>query len=212
MDNLEYWNKLKQPPKTALKTIGGGRLKGMTDIKPQWRIQVMTEVFGPCGEGWMYTIEKLWTEPGANGEVIAFALVNLWVKTGGNNHAPIPGIGGSMLIAKEKNGLYSSDEAYKMAVTDALSVAMKALGVGADVYLGNWNGSKYMDEPAQKQLPKSPNINAQRQRAIDMIKASGHDIIQAQADYNKAKEAGACDEALDILQGHIDSLTDNGGQ
>ena len=60
-----------------------------------------------------------------------------------------------------------------------------------------------------KQLPPNPNINAQRQRAIDMIKASGHDIIQAQADYNKAKEAGACQEALDILQGHVDSLTDN---
>jgi len=63
--------------------------------------------------------------------------------------------------------------------------------------------------PPPKQLPPNPNINAQRQRAIDLIKASGHDIIQAQADYNKAKEAGACQEALDILQGHVDSLTDN---
>ena len=210
METLEYWNRLKQPPKTALKAIGGGRLKGMTDIKPQWRYQIMTEVFGPCSEGWKYAIEKLWTEPVANGEVIAFAQVNLWVKLGEKFGEPIPGIGGSMLIAKEKSGLYSSDEAYKMAVTDALSVAMKALGVGADIYLGNWDGSKYKGEtPPPKQLPPNPNINAQRQRAIDMIKASGHDIIQAQADYNKAKEAGACQEALDILQGHVDSLTDN---
>ena len=66
-------------------------------------------------------------------------------------------------------------------------------------------------QPAPKQPPKNnPNINAQRQRAIDMIKASGHDIIQAQADYNKAKAAkGVCQEALDILRGHVDGLTDN---
>ena len=73
-------------------------------------------------------------------------------------------------------------------------------------------GTKPTPPPKPKQLPENPNINAQRQRAIDMIKASGHDIIQAQADYNKAKEAGACQEALDILQGHIDSLTDNKGE
>ena len=34
----------------------------------------------------------------------------------------------------ESKGAYVSDECYKMALTDALSVAMKALGVAADVY------------------------------------------------------------------------------
>ena len=37
-------------------------------------------------------------------------------------------------MAKEKNGLYQSDECFKMALTDALSVACKALGIAADVY------------------------------------------------------------------------------
>lgn len=46
----------------------------------------------------------------------------------------IQGVGGSSFVTNEKNGLYTSDECYKMALTDAISVACKALGIGADVY------------------------------------------------------------------------------
>ena len=149
MSNLELWNKVCRPPKEALKTIKGGRLAGMTDINPQWRFKAMTEQFGPCGVGWSYTIEKLWTEPGPDGQVMAFAQISLQVK-GTLTNAPqttIPGIGGSTLVAKEKDGLRGNDEAYKMAVTDALSVAMKALGVGAEIYMGLWDGTKYREAP-----------------------------------------------------------------
>ena len=52
----------------------------------------------------------------------------------------IEGTGGSSFVANEKNGLYTSDECFKMAYTDALSVACKSLGMGADVY---WGDSKY---------------------------------------------------------------------
>jgi hypothetical protein len=145
MSNLDIWNAMKQPPKEALKNIGGGRLKGMTDIKPQWRYLAMTERFGPIGIGWKYTIDKLWTEPGAGGEVLAFAIITLYIKIDQWSDG-IPGIGGSTIIDKETAGLHSNDEGYKMAVTDALSVAMKMIGVAADVYMGSWNGSKYKDD------------------------------------------------------------------
>jgi len=153
-DNLSIWNALSKPPSEHLKKITGGRISGMTDIKPQWRLQAMTERFGPCGQGWKYEIVKLWTEPGSEGQVAAFALVNLYYRDLNSPvpepmrrcdlwSDPIPGIGGSMFVEKEKKGPYTSDECYKMAVTDALSVAMKAIGVAADVYLGNWDGSKW---------------------------------------------------------------------
>lgn len=140
--NLALWNKLNRPPKSALKTIGGGRLKGMSDINPQWRYKVLTEQFGVCGFGWKYTIDKLWLEP-AGEEVIAFAMVSLYVKQDGVWSEPIPGIGGSKLVVKETTKLYNNDEAYKMATTDAVSVAFKMLGGAADIYMGLWDGSKY---------------------------------------------------------------------
>ncbi|WP_333664734.1 hypothetical protein [Desulfobacter postgatei] len=144
---MDFWNKAKQPPKEALRQIGAGRLKGKSDINPQWRIQVMTEHFGMCGIGWRYEIKKLWTLPGTNDQVFAFADIDLFVKDNGEWSAPIPGHGGSMLLVQEKNGIHNNDEAFKMAVTDALSTAMKAIGVAADIYLGRWDGTQYHEEP-----------------------------------------------------------------
>ena len=95
--------------------------------------------------------------------------------------------------------------------TSAVGRALANMGLHGDKRPSREEMDK-VSRGSKPQLPENPNISKQRQRAIDMIKASGHDIIQAQADYNKAKEAGACQEALDILQGHIDSLTDNNGE
>jgi len=153
--SLEIWNKLSRPPKEALKQITGGRLNGKSDINPQWRMKAMTEQFGPCGIGWKYEIVKLWREDASNGEVFAFVQVAVYVKDGEKWSEAIPGIGGSMLVAKEKSGLYNSDEGYKMATTDALSVAFKALGVAAEIYMGNWDGSKYKNDPAPSFVPDS---------------------------------------------------------
>lgn len=52
MSNLDLYEKVRQVPQEAQKTIGGGRLKGMTDINPMWRIKTLTEHFGICGVGW----------------------------------------------------------------------------------------------------------------------------------------------------------------
>ena len=152
IDNLKTWNSLARPPKDALKKIVGGRLGGMTDISPQWRYKIMTDHFGPCGQGWKYEIVDMWTKDGAAGVIMAFAKINLYVQTHNSRvtgslwSEPIPGIGGSMLVAKEKAGLHNSDEAFKMAVTDALGTALKMLGVAADIYLNKWDGTKYKDE------------------------------------------------------------------
>ena len=160
MDNMEKYNLLRHPPETALKKITGGRLSGFTDVKPQWRYEVMTEVYGPCGKGWRYTIDRLWSEPGCDLIVFAFAQISLQTWDGVVWSSPIPGIGGSQLIEKEKSGMHSNDEAYKMAVTDALSVAMKMLGVAADIYAGMCDGSKYRDPLLDKPPAKPPDIKS----------------------------------------------------
>ena len=158
-ENLKIWNALKRPPEDALKKITGGRLSGKTDISPQWRYQAMTEQFGPCGIGWKWDIVKLWTEPAPDNQVFAFAQVNVFISISVDDNTwrgPIPGIGGSMLVEKEKSGLHANDEAFKMAVTDALSVALKMLGVAADIYAGLWDGSKYRDGNGAGKGKQSP--------------------------------------------------------
>lgn len=149
MDNLTIYNEVRNVPDSAKRRIEAGRLKGKTDINPMWRIKALTEKFGPCGFGWKYVITDKRLEQGENGEIAAFLDIDLFVKADGVWSDAIPGTGGSAFVAKEKNGPYTSDECFKMALTDAISVACKALGFGADVY---WEAdrSKY-DKPESKQ-------------------------------------------------------------
>lgn len=152
MDNLMIYEQARAVPQSALKPITAGRLKGKSDINPMWRIKRLTELFGPCGIGWKYTITREWLERGANNEIAAFVDIELRYRLDGEWSEPIPGTGGSAFVASERSGLYTSDECYKMALTDAISVACKALGIGADVY---WQADSTKYDRAE-QPPRQP--------------------------------------------------------
>lgn len=134
MDNLKIYNKVKEVPANAQKAIQGGRLKGFTDINPMWRIKTLTELFGPCGTGWKTIITNKWIEEGANGEKSAFINIELFYKQENEWSEAVIGTGGSAFVDTQKGSLYMSDECFKMAYTDAISVACKSLGFGANVY------------------------------------------------------------------------------
>ena len=168
-DNIRIYDAVRAVPEEAKRAITAGRLKGKTDINPMWRIKALTEQFGPCGDGWGYTIDRLWIEEGAKGEKCANAMISLWYKReDGTRSEPVIGIGGNMLVANEKNGLYTSDECYKMALTDAISVACKALGFGADVYWGA-DRTKYTPQQEPQKPQKPPLICVSCHNAIGGI-------------------------------------------
>ena len=163
--NLSLYDKLRSVPAEAKSLIESGRLKGKTDINPMYRIKRMTEVFGPCGLGWKYEIVKQWQETYGQ-EVKAFTNINLFFKQNDQWSEAIPGTGGATLVELNSRGVYVNDEGFKMSLTDALSVAMKALGIAADVYyekdMINFE-SKYetgsqntAPQPQAPQQPKTP--------------------------------------------------------
>lgn len=158
MENLKIYEAVRAVPDNAKKPISAGRLKGMTDINPMWRICALTGVFGPCGLGWWYDItDKRIVTDEITKQSAAFMDILLFYKdpeTGEVSHG-IPGTGGSSFVAQERNGPYMSDECFKMALTDAISVAAKALGVGADVYWGAGR-SKYSDVADAQPKTKNP--------------------------------------------------------
>ena len=80
--NLSIFNKVRKVPDNALKQINAGRLKGMSDVNPVWRILAMTDTFGVCGVGWKYEITKQWTETYGN-EIKGFCNINLFIKVDG---------------------------------------------------------------------------------------------------------------------------------
>lgn len=190
MENLEIYNKLRECPTEAIKPINAGRLKGMSDINPMWRIKALTEVFGPCGIGWWYTIDKQWLEHGNGPEVAAFCNITLFYKMAGEESHGIPGTGGSGFVKVEKNGPYTSDECFKMALTDAISVAAKALGAAANIYWQQ-DRTKYEQPPAP--APEKPILCEGCKQPIKPVKKSDGTIMTpAQvADWTKHKR-GKC--------------------
>jgi len=155
MNNMKIYEEGRQVPDSAKKIINAGRLKGFTDVNPMWRIKRLTEIFGPCGIGWRY--EPIHRDIQTfNGETCVFVDVMLYVvdpETGVWSQG-IYGTGGSKLVSQEKSGPYVSDEAFKMAQTDALSVACKNLGIGADVYFEK-DRTKYTATPEKPQETRS---------------------------------------------------------
>ena len=131
MNNLEIYEKGRMVPPEAQKQFSNGKFSG-TDINPMWRIKKLTELFGPAGIGW-YT-ETISERSEQHGNVtMAIVDLNLYVKYEGEWSKPIFGTGGNILV-NAKGG--TSDEGYKMAYTDALGIACKALGIGADIWFG----------------------------------------------------------------------------
>ena len=183
MENLELYNAFAGVPENAKKPIQAGKLKGKTDINPMWRIKTLTAAFGPCGFGWTTKITEHWIERDG-GESTSWVRIELRVKVDGQWSEPIEGVGGSKQFGKGM-GDGINDEAFKMAETDAISVACKKLGMGADVY---WqaNETKYsraVDTTAArpKAAPAKAEIKEEKATITRAMVVSGK--VQALVDW-----------------------------
>lgn len=145
-DNLAIWNTLGRtsPEHTKQFTRGGG-FKG-TAVKPIYTEQKMTEQFGPCGIGWGFSEPTFQLVPGSEGQTAVYCWLTLWYIHDGARSAPIPGVGGDFVIVKQSSGLRTDDEAFKKAFTDAIGNAMKHIGMSADVHMGRFDDSKYVND------------------------------------------------------------------
>lgn len=165
-ENVRFYHQFMTTPKEAQRSFNNGRFSG-TDINPMWRIKVLTEVFGPSGFGWWTQnvryefVEADLTRPNPNNQVVkevaVFCELELIVVdpvTKEESH-PIYGVGGNTFIAEGKYGPRSSDEAKKMAYTDALSIACKSLGIGHDIWFGN-DRTKYTMMNDNQDAPADP--------------------------------------------------------
>lgn len=162
MENMEIYEKFRNVPENAVKPFDNGSFKG-TDINTMWRIKCLTEQFGPVGKGWYIRPERTWKED-IEDEVYVFMDISLFVKYPGETEwsAPIYGTGGNKLVkyVKSSDRYKGSDEAYKMAATDAFGNACKYLGIGADVY---WENDKTKYTPFE-------NKKNDRVKLIETIK------------------------------------------
>ena len=76
---------------------------------------------------------------------MVFCTVGLWYVQSARSQT-VYGVGGDKVVVKQSSGLRTDDEAFKKAYTDALGNAMKFIGVGADVHMGQFDDNKYVQD------------------------------------------------------------------
>lgn len=167
--NMVIYEAARRVDESAKKQFNNGRFSG-TDINPMWRIKKLTELFGPSGIGWYYKVIDKHAEKLDEDTIMAVVDIELFIKLNGEWSMPIYGTGGNLLKSKGK----PSDEGYKMALTDAISVACKALGIGADVYYDKDATSKYSEyytqpkaKPVVTRKPTSAMLTVLLEKAND---------------------------------------------
>lgn len=152
-DKTDLWDRLgKTDPSHTKQFTRGGGFKG-TAIKPMWSYKRMTEEFGPCGIGWGVGEPSFQVVPGPEGEVLVYCTASIWY---GADRATVFGVGGDKAVGKNKYGLQTDDEAFKKAFTDAITNALKMIGVGADVHMGMFDDSKYVNDMREEFREDAP--------------------------------------------------------
>ncbi len=189
-NNTALWDRLGRTNPVHTKPFKrAGGFEG-TAIKPMFSYRRMTEEFGPCGIGWGVDRPDFQVVPAAEGEMLVFCTVSVWY-TAPAKPSPINqqmgvtsqlskavfGVGGDKVVGKNKYGLSSDDEAFKKAYTDAVTNALKLIGVGADVHMGMFDDSKYINTmtaefSAQKQeapvTPPKASSASQKKGLLDI--------------------------------------------
>ena len=150
----ELWDRLgKTDPKHTSRFQRAGGFKG-TAIRPIYSIRRMTEEFGPCGIGWGVNEPQFQVVQGQD-EALVFCTVSIWH---GDRANVVFGVGGDKAVVKFSSGIRTDDEAFKKAFTDAMTNAMKLIGVGADVHMGLFDDSKYVAS-LEAEKRQNPHVN-----------------------------------------------------
>jgi len=140
-DNTALWDKLGKTDPNHTKTFKrAGGFSG-TAIKPMWSYRRMTEEFGPCGSGWGINEPSFQVVP-VGESVMVYCTVSVWYEKADQT---VFGVGGDMVSGKRGNYSMVDDEAFKKAYTDAVTNALKMIGVGADVHMGMFDDNKYIN-------------------------------------------------------------------
>lgn len=127
VNNMDIYAAVRAVPAGAVKAIEGGSYgaAGLSDINPQWRIECMTQLFGPVGIGWTWEPVEMAER---NGVLFGHIIVRYRDPVSGEMSEPVHGYGGT------KFGGRDDSDIYKSTITDAISNALRYLGVGADVW------------------------------------------------------------------------------
>ncbi len=143
--NMKFWESVKKTDPSRVKQITGKQYKGNSP-QPYYLVERMTEAFGMCGIGWGLNIINERMERLTDIDVLHVAVVELWY-VHESKKGSITQIGQTKACYKTSSGSILVDEdAPKKSVTDAMTKCMSYLGFAGDIFSGQWDDSKYVQQ------------------------------------------------------------------
>ncbi|HGI5913363.1 TPA: transcription termination factor [Yersinia enterocolitica] len=170
-ENLHIWKSVQRTDPRFTKPVEGAGYVA-TSINAEYMFMRATEVFGPIGEGWGYTILEEKMLAGApmseaiyddNKKYIGNRLIRdadgtliceqnhsikiqFWYSMEGEIRGEIESYGATPYMYKTNKGIKADNEVIKKSLTDAIKKALSMLGFSADVWLGMHDNPEYMAE------------------------------------------------------------------
>jgi hypothetical protein len=174
--HLSIWQAVETTPTDVVKPakVDG---QDITSIDQMYMIRKATELFGPIGIGWNYTIEEERFDEGEpildpqSQAVICHVLthtvrLSLWFRWEGEKSEPITQFGHTRYLYKTRSGGWKTDsEAPKKSISDAIKKCLSLLGFAADVYTGMFDNDDYVaTRNAETRIAKAEDQEAEIER------------------------------------------------
>jgi len=175
MQGLDLWNKLELTDTTFTKRFDKGNFKG-TAVDAIYNIKRVTEQLGPVGFAWGWHIVKdelVKFDGGDEPTWIHNCVVRAWFRQPDGGTREVEHVGSTIAaryVGRGPNRRFMVDDEYaKKSVTDALSKIMVGLGASADIWLGRFDGNKYVPPAgATAAVPEAEDdLPAPRPRAVE---------------------------------------------
>lgn len=142
-DTMALWNAVCSTDPKYTKKVG--TRGGFTAIDAYYRIKTATELWGPMGLDWHVTPTFEYYEN------LVVCKLEISYPASIEHRGLINSIAACNIISTAKDGSIRTDsDAYKKAFTDAITKGLSYLGFSADVFLGNFDDNKYVDEQNAK--------------------------------------------------------------
>ena len=197
--NMQIWNRVEKTDTRYTKDakVGGQQI---TSLNGTAMIMKATEIFGPVGIGFGWTVLEERFDKGAEifvGEgdkraTLGFELnhtvkIRFWIKHGGER-GELEQYGCTPYLYKSKFGTTTDGEAPKKSLTDAIKKALSMLGFSADVFLGLFDDQEYVDQLKEEQaieqaVDKDAEILRQKQERVDWLASAVETIGKAVTAY-----------------------------
>ncbi|WP_428851060.1 hypothetical protein [Pseudomonas alabamensis] len=204
--NMRIWDQVGTTDPSATKNFTGmGGFRG-TAIKPTYLMRKATEVFGPCGEGWGWTVledrfdeggplqapTKEWPDAPRINAKLHTLKVQLWYLGKDGQKCTVEQYGHTPFVHLQQGKIITDWEAAKKSLTDAIGKCLQPLGFAADIHLGLFDDAAYVDAvrdevAISKADDRLAEEERQKQERLDYLKNTVESMQGAQSLYELKK-------------------------